>query len=432
MMEEPWNPIWTGPLSGTRLEPVGETTPGPLTDHPDQPNLVSSTPQSALPPLQPEATIDSPSTMYGSLGPELAKATRNTPPVPSETSMEPPAQLEGEDTTTPINNHDCGSPEEKGHIAEGSAKGSPKKDPRNSKPISRTDPLPDAALQQPTTLPDLKERSLLPGLGAQDLHGPTLQSLALAWASPADTPMAPPIDTQQAQTQQETVYSTEQATISSEEVGLANGVPQPITSDAATNEPKAGKSKPANPTLTRRQQLARSNRSSISDTACFSFDTCVLVVSQGYAIWKMLYTVIQGELVVQSLPSGNIMDLTGALTTPVKTLCYVDTKDGGNDMVYLGTSILTPNHHIHMAEGWMMASQVVDKGQGQVRRSMHQRVYNLCLEGGGNILINTSPQPGVMIKLIFILTVEVHFYQKSKGRRGNGKNTHTGSKIGFP
>ena len=30
------------------------------------------------------------------------------------------------------------------------------------------------------------------------------------------------------------------------------------------------------------------------------------------------------------------------------------------------------------------------------------------------------------------LKAEVHFYQKSKGRRGKGKNTHTGSMIGFP
>ena len=260
--------------------------------------------------------------------------------------MEPPTQLEGEDTTTPTDNHDWGSPEKKGHIAEGSDNGRLKKDPKNSKPIGRTDPLPDAALNQPTSIPDLKEWPLLPGLGAQDLHGPALKSLALAWASPADTPMAPPMDTQQAQTQQETVYSTEQATISSEEIGLANGVPQPITSDAATNEPKAGQSKP----LTRRQRSARSNRPSISSTACFSFDTSILVISQGYAIWKMIYAVIQGELVVQSLPSGNIMDLTCALTTPVKTLCNFDTKDGGNDMVHLGMSIITPNHHIHMAE----------------------------------------------------------------------------------
>jgi len=114
-------------------------------------------------------------------------------------------------------------------------------------------------------------------------------------------------------------------------------------------------------------------------------------------MWKKFYKVQQGELVVQSLPSGNIMDLTGALLTPVKTLCYFDTKDGGNDMVYLGTSTITPNHHIHMAEGWMTASQAVDKGQGVVHSSKLERVYNFCLEGGGNILINTSNQPEVMI-----------------------------------
>ena len=100
---------------------------------------------------------------------------------------------------------------------------------------------------------------------------------------------------------------------------------------------------------------------------------------------------------VQSLPSGNIMDLTGALITPIKTLCNFDTQDGGNDMVYLGMSIITPNHHIHMTDGWMTASQAADKGQGETRRSKLERVYNLCLEGGGNILINTSPQAGVTI-----------------------------------
>jgi len=209
--------------------------------------------------------------------------------------------------------------------------------------------------------------------------------------------MAPSMATQQAQTQQETAYSTEQATISSEVTGLANGAPEPITSDAATNVPKAGQSMTANPTLTRRQRSARSNRPSKSSTACFSYDTFVLVVYQGYALWKKFYKVTQGELVVQSLPSGNIMDLTGALITPVKTLCCFETKDGGNDMVHLGTSIITPNHHIHTAEGWMTTLQVVDKGQGMVLRSMLERLYNLCQEGGGNILINTSPQPGEMI-----------------------------------
>jgi len=104
----------------------------------------------------------------------------------------------------------------------------------------------------------------------------------------------------------------------------------------------------------------------------------------------------KGESVVQSLPSDNIMDLTDALITPIKTLCCFETQEGGNDMVNLGTSVITPNHHIRTAEGWMTALQAVDRGQGMVYQSMLQRVYNLCLEGGGNILINTSPQPGVM------------------------------------
>jgi len=111
----------------------------------------------------------------------------------------------------------------------------------------------------------------------------------------------------------------------------------------------------------------------------------------------MFYKVQQGEFVVQSLPSGNILDLTDALLTPVKTLCYFDTKDGGIDMVCLGMSTITPNHHILMAEGWMTASQAVDKGQGVVHSLTLERVYNLCLKGGGNILINTSNRPEVMI-----------------------------------
>jgi len=110
----------------------------------------------------------------------------------------------------------------------------------------------------------------------------------------------------------------------------------------------------------------------------------------------MFYQVQKGESVVQLLPSDNIMDLTDALITPIKTVCNFGTQEGGNDMVNLGTSLITPHHHIRTAEGWMTALQAVDRGQGMVYKSMHPRVYNLCLEGGGNILINTSPQPGVM------------------------------------
>jgi len=107
----------------------------------------------------------------------------------------------------------------------------------------------------------------------------------------------------------------------------------------------------------------------------------------------MFYKVNQGEIVVQSLPSGNILDLTDAILTPVMTLCCFNTKGGQIDMVCLGMSTITPNHHILLAEGWMTASQAVDKGLGTVHSSSLERVYNFCLKEGGNILINTSTQP---------------------------------------
>jgi len=120
-----------------------------------------------------------------------------------------------------------------------------------------------------------------------------------------------------------------------------------------------------------------------------------LIESQGIAQWKIFYQTEKGESVVQLLPSGNIMDLTDALTTPIKTLCCFETQEGGNDMVNMGKGVITPNHHILTAEGWMTALQAAARGQGMVFRSMLPRVYNFCLEGGGNILINTSLQPGV-------------------------------------
>jgi len=261
-----------------------------------------------------------------------------------------------------------------------------------------TAPLPYVALNQSTSLIDTEEWPQLPGPGAQDLHSPNLQPLAMPRERSAGNPMAPPTAIyQQEQKLQETAMdSTEQVTISSEETGMANhGAPEPITSDTAINVSETGQSTTETSTLTRRQRAARSKRPPNSSTACFGFDTFVLIVSQGIALWKTFYQVEKGESVVQSLPSGNIMDLTGALITPIKTLCCFETQEGGNDMVNLGTCVITPNHHIRTAEGWMTASQAVARGQGMVYRSMLPRVYNLCLEGGGNILINTSLQPGV-------------------------------------
>ena len=98
-----------------------------------------------------------------------------------------------------------------------------------------------------------------------------------------------------------------------------HGAPEPITPDTTTNGPDAAHSATEAYTLTRRQrQAARGKRPPNSSTACFGFDTPVLIVSQGIAQWKLFYKAEKGESVVQLLPSGNIMDLTGALTTPIK------------------------------------------------------------------------------------------------------------------
>jgi len=146
-------------------------------------------------------------------------------------------------------------------------------------------------------------------------------------------------------------------------------------------------------TSTRRQRTAaKSKIPANSSTACFGFDTPVLIISQGIAQWENFYKVEKGVSVVQSLPSGNTTDLTDAIITPIKTLCCFETQKGDNDMVKMGKCSITPLHHI--LEGWMKARQAAARGQGKVFRSKAERVYNIYLEGGGNIIINASRQLG--------------------------------------
>jgi len=175
-----------------------------------------------------------------------------------------------------------------------------------------------------------------------------------------------------------------------------HGTPEPITSGNTINAPDTTQSATEAYIVPRSQRkAARSKRLPKSSTACFNFDTPVLMESMGTAYWKMIYKAEKGESVVQTLPSGNIMDLTDAHTTPIKTNCCFVSQAGGNDMVRMGRCIITPHHHILTAEGWMTARQAAAKGQGKVLvNSNIPRVYNLCLEGGGNILINTSRLPG--------------------------------------
>jgi len=175
-----------------------------------------------------------------------------------------------------------------------------------------------------------------------------------------------------------------------------HGTPDPTTFGTKINAPDATQLAFEAYTLARRQcRTARSKRLPKSSTACFGFDTPILMDFLGIAYWKTIHKADKGESVVQILPSGNIEDLTDALITPIKTTCCFDRQTGGNDMVRMGSCIITPHHQILTADGWMTARQAAARGQGEILvNSNIPRVYNLCLKGGGNILINTSCLPG--------------------------------------
>jgi len=57
----------------------------------------------------------------------------------------------------------------------------------------------------------------------------------------------------------------------------------------------------------------------------------------------------------------------------------------------MGESVITAHHYIQTTDVWMTARQAGDMGHGDfLANCTLPRVYNLCLAGGGNILINTT------------------------------------------
>jgi len=75
----------------------------------------------------------------------------------------------------------------------------------------------------------------------------------------------------------------------------------------------------------------------------------------------------------------------------IETLCTFECPEGGFDLVQMGKAYITAHHHIHTEDGWMTARQAADRGQGTLlTNQVYLRVYSLCLEGGGNIIIDTT------------------------------------------
>jgi len=61
------------------------------------------------------------------------------------------------------------------------------------------------------------------------------------------------------------------------------------------------------------------------------------------------------------------------------------------DMVQMGEAHVTAYHHIRTDDGWMTARQASHRGLGRLWTNQDcQLVYSLYLEGGGNIMTNTT------------------------------------------
>jgi len=160
----------------------------------------------------------------------------------------------------------------------------------------------------------------------------------------------------------------------------------------------------------RRRRQARAKAQVKRGTACFALGTPILVKRPEKAIWIPLYTAERGDIVVQSLPSGKIEDLTGALMTKIETACSFDCPTGGVDIVRMGEALITAHHHIKTVDGWMTARQAAHMGQGALLTNLVlPRVYSLCLQGGGNIIINTTATPQEAPTLITAATMGCRF-----------------------
>jgi hypothetical protein len=129
--------------------------------------------------------------------------------------------------------------------------------------------------------------------------------------------------------------------------------------DTPTHVPTAIKEEEPAPTLTpaqlhsiakRRRQQSRAKLPKNS-TACFYLTTPVLKWGTGGALWFPIYKAEKGDIVIQSLPSGNTEDLSGARMAKIEMVCTFGCPEDGIDIVQMGEALITAHHHILTAEG---------------------------------------------------------------------------------
>ena len=93
-------------------------------------------------------------------------------------------------------------------------------------------------------------------------------------------------------------------------------------------------------------------------------DTYLLTSNAGKAIWTQLRTIAIGTIVVQSLPSGYIEDLGGALVTTIESISPCQCQTGEIALVRLGMACVAAHLHIKLQDEWMTALQATQRGHG--------------------------------------------------------------------
>jgi len=188
-------------------------------------------------------------------------------------------------------------------------------------------------------------------------------------------------------------HSTDTSTLLSD--GAKAAPPEdlaPATADTKDNESKSTLTQPEIKSIEKcKRTQARAKGKAKGSTACFVFNTRILVIKAEKASWIPICRTKRDDMAVQSLPSGDITNLTGATTTAIKTVCTFECPASGIDLVQLGQARITAHHHIQIPEGWMTARQAAEMGHGTLLANrFFSVVFSLCLEGGGNIIIDTT------------------------------------------
>jgi len=123
-------------------------------------------------------------------------------------------------------------------------------------------------------------------------------------------------------------------------------------------------------------------------------DTYLLTSNAGKASWTQLRTIAEGATVVQSLPSGHIEDLGGALVTTIEFICPYQRPTSEVVLVRLGVACIAAHLHIKLEDEWMTALQATQRGHGTLLpEHTYSQLLGLCLHGGGNVLITPPYQP---------------------------------------